>query len=148
MLVQVERTLVRIPHNGISLLWTYKVGARMPIIQMQKPRLWKLNTWSKVMEQEVLEFACGWKRGSPKSKGLAQVPPEDSNTGDLPGLPYKPKGRVASSGSGPDLVGRHGPAANDSASEQPPCLAKFSGCVGMEGVSAHPGATAQAWRAV
>lgn len=108
--------------SSLSLLWPCKMNARMPIMQMQKPRLWKLNTWSKVMEQEVLEFACDWKRGSPKSKGLAQVPPKDSNTGDLPGLPYKPKGPVASSGSGPGLVGRHGPAANDSAPGQPPLL--------------------------
>lgn len=93
----------------------------------------------KVIQEVAPVSAGGWKGGSPKSESLAQSPPRDSSTCEPPGLPYKPKGWAAGSGTRPGLVGRQGCAAKRSAQDGRPCLAKFSGSVKHGKALAHPG---------
>lgn len=98
------------------MLWAFLYSSlswRITILQVRPQRLWKLS--ATVTQRLAPMSAGGQEGGSPKSEILAQSPPQDSSPREPPDLPYKPKGRMAGSGTGPGLVGREGIAAKRSA---------------------------------
>lgn len=116
------------------MLWAFLYSSlswRITILQVRPQRLWKLSA---TVTQRLAPCLLVARKEVPQSlRSWPRAPPQDSSPREPPDLPYKPKGRMAGSGTGPGLVGREGTAAKRPRPQDSlACLAKFSGSVSME----------------